>query len=294
MLEPEISQVRRFNRIVSQRIGALEDSYLALGRSLGEARLIYEIGSSKGAELRALRTRLGLDSGYLSRLIRSLEAQGLVDVHQAEGDRRVRHIGLTAAGQAAWRAYDARSDRLATSLLAPLTPPQRGRMLSAMAEIERLMRIAGLEVAGEPADSADALACLDAYYEEIGRRFEGGFEPAGGNPFDPADATPPCGHFVVARLEGTPVGCGALKRLDDRTGEVKRVWVASEARGLGVASRIMDRLEALARQEGFAVLKLDTNRALPEAHALYRKLGYRATSRYNDNPYAHFWFEKEL
>ena len=109
-----------------------------------------------------------------------------------------------------------------------------------------------------------------------------------------ADATPPAGHFVVARLDDAAVGCGALKRLDAATGEVKRVWVADEARGLGVASRIMEKLEGLARDSGFAVLKLDTNRALPEAHALYRKLGYRETARYNDNPYADFWFEKVL
>jgi DNA-binding MarR family transcriptional regulator/ribosomal protein S18 acetylase RimI-like enzyme len=292
MQDQEIAQVRRFNRTVSQRIGALEESYLALGRPLGEARLIFDLGLADGSDLRDLRGRLGLDSGYLSRLVRSLEAQGLVEVRPAAEDRRVRRIGLTDAGRAAWRQYDERSDQLAASLLEPLTASQRGRLLAAMAEIERLIR--AIEIGVEPADSVDSRKCLEAYYAEIDRRFEGGFALDGGNPFDPGDAIPPSGWFVLARLQGEAVGCGALKRLDARTGEIKRVWVSPQARGLGLAERMMGRLERLAHDAGFKTVKLDTNRALTEAHALYRKLGYRETERYNDNPYAHFWFEKAV
>ncbi|MBS3650381.1 MarR family transcriptional regulator [Pseudaminobacter sp. 19-2017] len=294
MVDQEIAQVRRFNRTVSQRIGALEGSYLALGRPLGEARLIFELGLADGSDLRDLRGRLGLDSGYLSRLVRSLEAQGLVEVRPAPEDKRVRRIGLTDAGRAAWRQYDERSDQLASSLLEPLTVSQRSRLLAAMAEIERLVRAANIEIGVEPADSADSRECLEAYYAEIDRRFEGGFALDGGNPFDPGDAIPPSGWFVLARLQGEAVGCGALKRLDVRTGEIKRVWVSPKVRGLGLAERIMGRLECVARNAGFTTLKLDTNRVLTEAHALYRKLGYRETERYNDNPYAHFWFEKAV
>ena len=108
------------------------------------------------------------------------------------------------------------------------------------------------------------------------------------------EMTPPYGYLLVARLDGKPVGCGALKRLDAREGEVKRVWTSPDARGLGVASRMMDRLEQLAREVGFAVVKLDTNRTLVEAQAMYHKRGYRTIERYNDNPYAHHWFEKDL
>jgi GNAT superfamily N-acetyltransferase len=98
----------------------------------------------------------------------------------------------------------------------------------------------------------------------------------------------------VARLAGRPVGCGALKRFSADAGEIKRVWVAHEMRGKGVASRLMDELEAQARKAGFQTVKLDTNKALTEAHALYRKRGYGEIERYNDNPYAHHWFEKRL
>jgi ribosomal protein S18 acetylase RimI-like enzyme len=98
----------------------------------------------------------------------------------------------------------------------------------------------------------------------------------------------------VARLDGDPVGCGALKRVDERAGEIKRVWVAKSACGLGIARRMLWRLEAAALEMGLATLRLDTNKALTEARALYRSDGYREVERFNDNPYAHHWFEKRL
>lgn len=151
-----------------------------------------------------------------------------------------------------------------------------------------------IELSLEPARSADAAWCLSQYYSELAARFEEGFDPVAARNFDPDEMNPPQGWFVLARLGGAPVGCGALKRLDADTGEIKRVWVAGTARGMGVASRLMDRLEALATEGGFSVLRLDTNRALPEAHALYRKRGYREIARYNDNPYADHFFEKAI
>src|SRR3954471_17027649 len=106
------AQVRSFNRVVTRRVGALEDSYLARGRPLGEARLLFEIGN-EGAEVSALRAKLGLNSGYLSRLLRSLEAQNLIRVHGEARDRRRRRAGLTPRGEAELATYDERSDALA-------------------------------------------------------------------------------------------------------------------------------------------------------------------------------------
>jgi GNAT superfamily N-acetyltransferase len=99
---------------------------------------------------------------------------------------------------------------------------------------------------------------------------------------------------MIARLDGHPVGCGVLKALDAHTGEIKRMWVAPHARGIGLARRLLERLEAQALQCDLTRVRLDTNRVLTEAHALYRKAGYREIERYNDNPYAHLWFEKDL
>src|SRR5689334_12841532 len=125
----QIRQLRSFNRTVSQRIGALNDRFLDRGRPLGEARLIYEIGHD-GAELRALRARLELDSGYMSRLLRSLERQGLVKGEAAAGDGRVRRLRLTAKGRREVAELDCRADDFARSVLAPLSATQQARLIA--------------------------------------------------------------------------------------------------------------------------------------------------------------------
>jgi DNA-binding MarR family transcriptional regulator/GNAT superfamily N-acetyltransferase len=288
----QIEQVRRFNRLVTQRVGALDDSYLSRSRPLSEARLIFETGS-KGAELKALRDRLGLDSGYLSRLLRSLEGQGLVAVDRQAADGRRRRVGLTAAGRKELSAYDRLSDELAASMLAPLPAPERERLVEAMAEVERLIRAAAIEVRVEPPSSAVARRCLSAYFRELEARFEEGFDPVK-NPASEEEMTPPRGFLVVARLGGRAVGCGALIKLGNGVGEVKRMWTAPAARGRGVARSVLHKLEALAREAGLETIRLDTNRVLLEAIAMYRREGYREIPRYNDNPYAHHWFEKRI
>ena len=293
MSDAAIEQVRRFNRLVTRRVGALDDSYLSRGRPLGEARVLFEIGEA-GADARSLRAALGLDSGYLSRLLRALAADGLVEVRKGRDDARVRRVVATAKGRAEIAAYDRLSDALARAMLEPLAPAERERLLAAMDEVERLIRAGAVAVAREPADSADSRWCLDQYYAELARRFEAGFDPARGKPVGAEDMTPPRGWFFLARLDERPVGCGALIRLDAREGEIKRMWTAPDARGLGVAKRLIAAIEAQAREAGLATLKLDTNRALEEAQALYRKLGYVEIGRYNDNPYADHWFEKRL
>lgn len=290
----QIRQVRSFNRLVTQRVGTLEDSYLSRGRPFGEARLIFEIGKHDRPDLRLLRSRLGLDSGYLSRLLRSLEGQGLVEVSQNADDGRVRQVNLTASGLHEFRSYDTLSDDLAHSILSGLDAAQRERLVAAMGEVERLIRISSITIAEEPAYSGDAQFCLGCYRAELDSRFDRGFDPSKGNNLTVDEMTPPAGYLLLARLEGEPVGCGALKRLSTDEGEVKRVWTSPDVRGLGVASKMMDSLEQLARDVGFKRVKLDTNRTLVEAQAMYRKRGYRDIAPYNDNPYAHHWFEKAL
>ena len=286
-----IDQVRSFNRAVTLGTGALDDSYLGRGRPLGQARLLFEIGAD-GNDIGSLRERLGLDSGYASRLLRTLEAEGLIAVESDSADRRRRLVRLTAKGLSERAAYDALSDDLAGSLLDALNAAQRDRLVAAMAEVERLMTAAAVAIAGEPEDSRDAQQCVAAYYKELDQRFEGGFDPGnGGYAGKPANTG---GVFLIARLHGRTVGCGALKPIDATTAEIKRMWVAPEARGLGIARRLLEALEDQARGAGMKRLVLDTNRSLAEAQALYRKAGYRETGRYNDNSYADFFFEKEL
>src|SRR4051794_8775264 len=165
MTSAMIDQVRRFNRVVTQRVGALDDHYLARSRSLGESRVVWEIGD--GCDVRTLRARLGLDSGYLSRLLRSLEGEGLVDVASSDGDRRVRTARLTKSGVAERSLLDRRSDALATSMLEPLDDTQRERLVSAMREVERLLTASLVEIAAVDPASASAQACLRQYFEEL-------------------------------------------------------------------------------------------------------------------------------
>jgi DNA-binding MarR family transcriptional regulator len=293
MDESHLQSVRRFNRLVTQRVGALEVDYLRRGRPLAQARLIFEI-SADGVDVLDLRSRLGLDSGYLSRLLQSLKMQGLIAVAKGDGDGRRRRVSLTRKGGAERAAYDRLSDSLAASMLGPLDASEQSRLLAAMGEVERLIRAASIKVAAEAADSADARLCLDAYFRELAARFETGFDVAADDSARVKDMTPPSGLFVIARLDGDAVGCGGFKRIDKTTGEIKRVWTAPPARGLGVARRVLRTLEAAAREKGLKSLRLDTNRALTEAHALYRSEGYREIARFSDNPYADHWFEKRL
>lgn len=293
MDERQIRQVRRFNRVVTQHVGALEDSYLRRGRPLGQARLLHEVGPD-GIDVRLLRERLGLDSGYVSRLLRSLEDQGLVETRAQAGDRRFRRVVLTPEGRAERAIYDGLSDELARSFLEPLDPAQRDRLVAAMAEVERLLRAGAVELRLEAPGGAAAQWCLKRYFAELAERFEIGFDPAKSNSASDAEMTPPAGFFFVAWLDGEPAGCGALKVGDGITGEIKRMWTAPSARGLGIARRMLRTLEAKAREVGLGVLHLETNRTLTEAQALYRREGYREVAPFNAEPYAHHWFEKRL
>jgi ribosomal protein S18 acetylase RimI-like enzyme len=292
MAEGMVSQVRRFNRVVTQRVGALNDRFLARDRSLGEARLLWEIGP-EGRDVRSLRAQLDLDSGYLSRLLRSLEAAGLVTVEPAS-DKRVRIARLTASGAAERTILDQRSDELAASFIAPLNETQRVRLVAAMADVERLLTAAMVEVA--PIDPAhpSARACLRAYFAELDRRFETGFDPALSIPADEEEMRPPAGLFLVATLRTEPIGCGALKFHDKKPAEVKRMWVADSARGLGIGRRLLTELEKQAIAHGARALRLETNKSLVEAISLYRSAGFAEVPAFNDEPYAHHWFEKRL
>ena len=287
----QIRCVRSFNRTVTQRIGALNSSFLDRGRPLGEARLLYEIGPD-GREVSVLREKLTLDSGYLSRLLRSLERQGLVRTRRRASDGRGRYVEPTRDGIDELEEYERRSDGFARSLLLPLSSNQRDRLVAAMAEVERLMRAAAVEIRVEQTDSAAARWCLETYYRELAGRFAGGYDPATARPLGPDKLIPPTGCFLVAYLDGAPIGCGALKAADATIGEIKRMWVAAGARGLGVGRRMLMSLEDHARQFGLGVLRLDTNKALKEAQNLYRTSGYQEVARFNDEPYAHHWFEK--
>jgi DNA-binding MarR family transcriptional regulator/GNAT superfamily N-acetyltransferase len=282
-----IAEVRRFNRTVTAHVGALDDHFLGRGLALAEARLLWEIGPH-GAEVRALRTRLGLDSGYASRLLRSLERRGLIAVAPDPGDRRRRLVTLTAKGAREREELDRRSDDKAASLLAPLDPGQRERLVAAMREVERLLTAGSLEFREVDVMHPDAQRCLAAYVAELNRRSDVPFDPSQGSTAQPHEMRPPHGVFLVVYRHGEAVGCGGLKHQPGGWSDVKRMWVADDARGLGVGRRLLAELESRAP----ARIRLETSHHLTEAIALYGKAGYVEVAPFNDEPFAHHWFEK--
>jgi DNA-binding MarR family transcriptional regulator/GNAT superfamily N-acetyltransferase len=296
-----VDGVRRFNRTVTQRVGALNDAYLSRSRPLGQARALWEIGGgggggAAGCEVRALRSLLDLDSGYLSRLLRALEADGLVTVTTDATDARVRTARLTDAGRAEVAYLNQASDDLATEILAPLNTRQRERLVAAMADVERLLTASQVEIAVTDPRLPAARHCLTTYFEELADRFDDGFDPALGISASDAELTMPAGLLLVATLHGDPVGCGALKfsPVDRRAAHIKRMWVDQNVRGLGLGRRLLAELEAQAASHGATVVRLDTNRVLSEAISMYRAAGYREVDAFNEEKYAHHWFEKVL
>jgi DNA-binding MarR family transcriptional regulator len=288
-----VAQVRQFNRTVTQRVGALYDHYLGRGRPLGEARLLWEIGE-QGCDVRLLRSRLQLDSGYVSRLLRALESDGLVELAASGRDRRVRRAVLTRKGSAERKLLDRRSDALACSLLEPLSDTQRQRLASAMRDVQRLLTAGLVEIDAVDPAPQHAQHCLQAYFAELDQRFDAGFDPTQSLPLDLDEMRPPAGVFCLATLGGEPIGCGGLKFHVGEPTELKRMWVDPTARGLGVGRRLLNELESRAAASGSDVVRLDTNETLTEAIAMYRSAGYREIDAFNDEPYAHRWFEKRL
>lgn len=293
MTTQQVEQVRSFNRTMTERVGALNDHFLGRDHPLGEARLLWEIGT-EGARIRALRSRLGLDSAYVSRLLRSLEKQGLVVVKKSEQDGRVRQVQLTEAGQRERAELDQRAEDFAHALLEPLNDHQREKLVAAMAEVERLLIASMVKITVVDPTTPEARWCIEQYFAELGTRFDAGFDPTLGISAHPHELTPPAGLQLVAWLREEPVGCGALKFHENAPAELKRMWVAPQARGLGLGRRVLQELERYAREAGVTVLHLETNRNLTEAISLYRRAGYQEVAAFNDEPYAHHWFEKRL
>ena len=291
MIADPISRFRRFARAVTREVGALDTSFLGRGRPLGAARVINAIGSGR-TDVAELRTYLGLDSGLMSRLLRSLEEEGLIRTTPHSDDARRRVIALTPAGEHEFRAYETLSDTRAASFLD--RAPNATALLDAMDLIASAFGRDGVAIEEVDPGSEAARHCLTHYYAELDARFPGGFDVELSCDPDAKDMIRPHGAFFVAMSDGLPVGCVALKGDGDGSAEIKRLWVDRGARGLGLARRLMAAAEGAAHTLTIHTLRLDTNRALPEAERFYRAAGWTQIERYNDNPYAEVFFEKSL
>ncbi len=151
-----------------------------------------------------------------------------------------------------------------------------------------------LELVETPPESEVAAQLLARYYEELNARFPGGFDVDRTVAAPSAELRPPSGSFLTVRLDGRAIGCGAVRKLDETTAEIKRMWIDPAVRGRGVGRRLLAALESAAARLGCRLVRLDTSSHLPEALGLYRSTGYSEILPYNDNCYAHHWLEKSL
>lgn len=290
MLDP-VARVRRFNRAVTRAVGALDSSFLGRGRPLGAARVLNAIGHGR-TDVGEIRDYLGLDSGLMSRLLRSLEDEDLITTAAHGDDARRRIAKLTSAGKREFNAYEALSNRQATDFLGHHT--QREALLAAMDLIASALGRDGTSLDEIDPRNEEARYCLGEYYAELARRFKQGFDVKLSRDPEAKDMVRPRGSFIVAMSDGLPLGCVGLKGGGREYAEIKRLWVAPAARGLGIGRRLMDAAEHAARELGIALLRLDTNSALAEAGQLYRRTGWTEIPRFNDDPYPDLFFEKHL
>ena len=290
MLDP-VARFRRFARAAVTEVGALDQSFLGRGRPLGVARVLNAIGHGK-TDVGEIRAYLGLDSGLVSRLLRGLEDEGLVETgpHPEDGRRRI--VSLTAAGETEFAAYEALSNERAKQALS--RHANADALLAAMDLVASAFGRDQIDLVEVDPRAEVARYCLGEYYAELARRFERGFDVKLSADPDADTMVRPRGAFLVAFSDDMPVGCVGLKGTCADYAEIKRLWVAPAARGLRLAWKIMDRVEELARELGIPALRLDTNRALPEAIAMYRKSGWIEIERFNDDPYPDFFFEKRM
>jgi len=293
--DDRIARIRNFNRVITRRLGVLEASFLGGGLSLGKARLLYEIASGV-TEVRQLRAKLGLDSGQMSRMLRSLEHKRLIETVADPADARARVVRVTRAGRAKLDKLESKTNEGVEAWLSALSPALQARFVAATEEIVHLLDASEISIRPEDPQSDEARWCLEQFFQELAARFETGFDPRLTASATPAEMTPPNGIFLLATLPDRPVGCVAFKRLSDdgKIAEIKRMWVSPSMRGLGVARRLLLSLEAQARQAGAKVLRLSTNGALTEAQTFYRASGFYEIPLFDDDPYAQLALEKRL
>jgi ribosomal protein S18 acetylase RimI-like enzyme len=228
----------------------------------------------------------------MSRLLRALEDEGLIQTLRYAEDARRRTVNLTAAGQREFEAYEKLSDSRATRVLSSHRDPES--LLAAIDLIASALTLDQIDI--RPVDPREEVAryCLERYYDELQRVFEGGFNVEKSRDPRPEKMMHPQGAFLVAVQDSLPIGCVALIGDGREIAEIKRLWVSPCARGLGCGRLLMEAAENEARALGIRVLRLDTNRALTEATDLYRRTGWGEIDRFNEDPYAHLFFEKAL
>ena len=291
MDQDQIARCRQFNRAVAVEIGALDDSFLNRGRSLGSARVLNAIGLGYNS-VSDLRAFLSLDTGLLSRLLRGLEAEGLIETTQGIVDRRSRITQLTEKGRVEFEIYEDLSNDRAAQILA--RHKNARHLLDAMDIITTVLSRDQIMYEEVDYTSDAATYCLDKFAAELAARVNAGFNLENSGDPDLHQMRHPNGTFVVAKLGEKPIGCVGIKGNGEAIAEIKRMWIAPAARGLGLARKLMTFAEDAARTLSITTLRLDTNHRLVEAVSFYQSTGWTEIEPFNDDPFPDLFFEKHL
>jgi DNA-binding MarR family transcriptional regulator/GNAT superfamily N-acetyltransferase len=284
-LDERMRDMRAFTRFYTAEVGALDEGLVGTEHSLPEARVIWELAQHAAVEVVQLRRDLDLDSGYLSRILQRLDAQGLVERDRSPEDARKQVVRLTAAGTEAYAALDGRTADRTRARLAELDEPQQERLLGAMGEIRSILD--STELSPPPADRVVlrppgpgelgwiVSAHGRVYTEEFGwdHRFEALVaQVVADYAAEHDDATEAC---WIADLDGTPVGSIFCIRVDETTAKLRLLLVDQTGRGLGIGERLVQQCIRFAREAGYEKLVFWTNSPLVAARKIYDREGFR-------------------
>ncbi len=288
----EVKAVRAFNRFYTQRIGVL-DPYLGSELSLTEVRVLYELAHRDQPTASELARDLSLDAGYLSRILRRFEKHGWLERAPSPADARQSLLRLTAAGHEAFAPLQQRSREEAASMLAPLAPPQRERLIGALQTVQELLAPtdaprARTAVLRDPRPGDMGWVVMqhgeiyarewgysnefEALVAEIAAEFIRRFDPAWEKGW-------------IAELDGERVGSVFVVRKSATVAKLRLLILTAQARGLGLGGRLVDECIAFARAKGYRKLELWTNGQLDAARAIYASRGFRMTATEPLNAY---------
>jgi DNA-binding MarR family transcriptional regulator/GNAT superfamily N-acetyltransferase len=281
-LESQVAAVRAFSRFYTRKFGIIEPKLLDSPWTLQEARIIYEIAERQTCTATDLVRALGLDAGYLSRTLQTLQRRQIVTRKTSKTDRRAAELALTAKGRAAFAELDGRSRGEVTGLLGKLETTDRATVIAAMTAIEQALEPPAQQAAGfllrshRPGDIGWVVSRHGALYaQEYGWdiSFEALVAEIGAQFIRSYDASRE--HCWIAEIGGEPVGSIFLVKASDDVAKLRLLLVERKARGLGVGRALTEQCIRFARAAGYRSITLWTQSILVAARGIYQRAGFR-------------------
>jgi DNA-binding MarR family transcriptional regulator/N-acetylglutamate synthase-like GNAT family acetyltransferase len=289
--DERIAALRRFNRFYTQKIGVLESGYLQSPFSLAEARVLYELAQHQESTASEISCRLGLDTGYLSRILAKLQGQELIRRSPAEQDGRQRLIQLTSKGRKAASGLDTQSQRQAGSLLDQLADPKQAGVIQAMNQIQSAL--GAPPAADEPyfirTHRSGDLSWIVYRHAVLYSQEYGWHQPFEASVMEIAASflkhyDPACERCWLAERSGETLGCVLLVKRSKRIAQLRLLLVEPSARGLGIGKRLVEECIRFSRESGYKKVVLWTHDNLKAARTIYKKAGFKlvATDSHED------------